>query len=275
MSEAHEGTATSEIPRGPWQTLILFQRHSAYDSRRVAHFSQVAPEEKIFGQLTPEGRAAADARAFARVESILATTPEKVDFLVVNSPSHWLGLPELGQRARETASRVAYSILAGLAQRNLSYDHLLNLSGRFKGEETRPDLRIEETRVFDVLPFANLLREKSGGLGPDFWKNFYDDTYREEREKLGAEGPDDIADRAGAFLKVTLRFARRYHHDKPDRRLVIWLVSHSEVLESYLQKRLKLPLEKAKMDYNDAFSLVVDATNHVQAIAGDQTIEVS
>lgn len=256
--ENTEKIIAPEIPRNGWETLIVLQRHGRYDSRRPKDGINLSEEEKAYGHLTEEGKLEAKKRADERIEAALSQDHQNTDFLIVNSPTYWLDNEQLGQRAKATAEIIAGEIIDTLQERSLSGEQFLNHSDRFRGKLSRPDPRIGEALMFQVPEFANFLRKEYGGQGPDFWANYNRDTHRETREQLGAEGPAEIADRISQSVNVVARFARGYHHQHPDRKLVVWMVTHGDGLEPYLQRALHVPEEAFTAGYNEGIGIAID-----------------
>lgn len=263
MSETGEGlpeqTIAPEIPRQGWDTLIVLQRHGKYDNRRPADNGNLADEEKNYGRLTEEGKAETKKRAGERVEAILSQSPESTDILILNSPTYWLDNEQLGQRARETAEIIAAEVEDNLHSRGLSQEQLLNSLEKFKGDLSRPDSRLGEAQMFQVPEFVGALRKEYGGQGPEFWVNFNRDAHRELREQLGAEGPTEIADRINRSINVVARFARKYHHFNPYRKLAVWMVTHGDGLEPYVQKALGVSEDDFSAGFNEGIGIAIDS----------------
>jgi len=61
-------------------------------------------------------------------------------------------------------------------------------------------------------------------------------SYKETREKMGAEGPDEITDRMKLMVDVLTRYSRFYHKKHPDRRLIIWAATHYDTISPYIKR---------------------------------------
>lgn len=258
--EIAEKVLAPEIPKSGWETLVVLQRHGRYDNRRPDDLSNLTDEERSsYGRLTEEGRKEARERAHDRIEAALSQDPTHTDFLILNSPTYWLDSEQLGQRAKETAEIIAGEVAETLDKRGLSEEQFLNHSGRFRGELSRPDPRLVEGLMFQVPEFVDFLRKERGGQGSEFWENYNRDTHKELRKQLGAEGPADVADRINQSVNVVARFARGYHHQHPDRKLVVWMVTHGDGLEPYLQRALRIPEEAFVAGYNEGVGIAIDS----------------
>ncbi|MBI2592580.1 MAG: histidine phosphatase family protein [Candidatus Colwellbacteria bacterium] len=256
-----EQVVAPEIPREDWETLIVLQRHGRYDNRRPADPDNLTEEERAYGHLTAEGIEEARKRADERIAAILEEHPETKDFLILNSPTFWLDDERLGQRARETAEIIAGEISKKLKELGLPEGQLLNNSGRFKGNVSRPDVKLGEGLMFQVPEFAKFLRGQFGGKQPPaFWQAFNRDTYREKREELGAEGPDQIATRVNEGVNVAARFAEFYHRQHPGRKLAVWMVTHGDGLDPFVQRVVGAPEEDFSAGYNEGIGIAVDSS---------------
>lgn len=259
-----------EIPRTPWETLIVIQRHGRYDNRPPKDPDNPTKEEMTYGHLTEQGRVEAREKALERIEAILEQDPENTDFLLVNSPTFWWDSPQLGQRALETAEIISETIVEELGRRGLDETQLLNTASNIKGERSRPDERLGEALMFQVPEFTKFLRKQYGGMGPDFWINFERDTHKEVREQMGAEGPVEIANRVNQVVNVVARFARIYQIKHPGRKLVAWMVTHGDGLGPYTQRVLGVPEEDFEPDYNAAVSIAVNAEGQGTVAVNDK-----
>jgi hypothetical protein len=257
--EAQSGQKTEQEKNGEWQSLIILQRHSKYANGEPADWLNPTDEEReTLGHLTPEGKVMAAERAKARVTKALNEGGDNVDFLVVTSPTHWMGHEQLGKRADDTGKVISETILGELTDRGADSARLLNLSDRIDGKLTREHKEIDEARFFASEEFRMFMRTTYGGQNRDFWDAINRDTHQELRESLGAEGPQDVADRAQKTLDVIARFASYYETRHPGRKLVTFVVSHSEVVEPYVQRKLNVPEGEFEPEYNDGIEITFD-----------------
>lgn len=248
-----------EIPRESWETLVILQRHGRYDSNRPKDWTNIAPNEMSFGHLTDEGRAEAAKITEQRLDVIFENDRHNTDFLILNSPTFWLDNERLGQRAKETAE-IIHGVLDEKIKSNIiSEEQLLNHSGRFRGgeESSRPDKRLGEALFFQAPEFANFLRKEYGGQGPKFWEAFNRDTHQEMREELRAEGPEDIADRIQEVVDIIGRFSSFYHKNHPGRKLVVWMVTHGDGLDPYVQRKVGAPESDFSATYNAGIGISI------------------
>ena len=305
MAEVGETqVATPEIPGEGWDTLIILQRHSAYNSGRPADRNSYTDEEKAtLGRLTDDteekigGKTLAAQKAEERIDAILANDPTRADFLVVSSPTFWLDEPQFGQRARETADIIIEQIKQELTKRGLSQDQILNThpvpvsnEGKVPPRETRfrtessvsgstakRETSLRESQMFQFPEYAAYLREKYGGQGPNFWKNRNLDTDREKREELGAPSPQQDANDVSMTVAAEARYARLWHQspDNSGRRLVIWNITHGDGLEPYAQRIIGMDPSDFSAGYNDGFAISVNDQGSAKTIVSGKEFSVS
>lgn len=223
-------------------TVIVLQRN-AKDNRD--------PNSELeMGALIPE--AAEQVRVHTR-ESLdrvfQALDPEErksVDILVVAADTKLeTPMPEIKsdhKRAVETADQVIGGIKECMRALSLSETQLLNKSG--KPIELSSG-RLRDLRMFEDSPgFVQFLVDKYG-TGQNFWEAYENDTEREARERMGAEGPDDIAERVRDYLGVLTNAMKFYHQSHPGRRVIIWAESHYDVISPFIKRHV------AKMEKTD------------------------
>ena len=248
-------------------TEIVLQRHGKYE--RLAGSPNI-------GSLTEEGAEGISNLSKEFFDKLFAQIPEderdKVDILVIGSDTQFM---EGGYRSIETANLVMEALKEELKELKLDENQLLNTSGRYSGEGgVRPTPKLREPQMFEnSMGFVNFLKEKYGDLNKDFWIAFEEDLEKETREKMGAEGPDEIADRLKFMVEVLMRYSRMYHKKNPDRRLVIWAATHYDTISPYTKREIfdvgkEVPLA---VDYGAGLSIIIDPEgNATTKIEGDE-----
>lgn len=244
MTEQDQNQETetgSDLENINWETLIVLQRHGAYDNRAP---SDKLSEEELnkLGWLTSEGEINSRKSARDRIEKILDKSRGKpVDFIVLNSPSLWMR--KHGARAKQTAEIIAEEAKGIIEKRGLSRDRACFLEFGKSEAGTRPH---NSLRTADITYLNNrnprvfidaLKKEAKGG---DWLEIYANQELRKLQEKTGAESPVAVGDRVRSLVNVLEKFARGYHSKYPERKLVIWMVSHGEVIRSYVQHFLDL-----------------------------------
>lgn len=252
-------------------TKIVLQRHGEYERERGTDQT---------GSLTdPRTEREAATEFFS---GLLDQIPEDerntVDVVFVASDTQYF---DGGRRSYETATVAQQAALAVFEQYGVPAQNIINFSGRLHtsrhatdrmpsvtGPKTTPNLR-EPNFLNDSPDFLDFLLEKYGGMNLEFWKAFEGDVHRDVRLAMGAEGPDDIADRTGFTVNVLSRYAQMYHQENPGRRLVIWGGTHYDTI-SPLVKRDVFRVGKEEqllVDYGAGITIDIDphgqATTHI------------
>lgn len=193
----------------------------------------------------------ADAREYARqtvMKLLEAEAPilrASADFLVVGSD------PRIGNDGEphkeslvtlETAREVLEGIREALAALTLSHAQLLNTAAVPQGDIVEIS-EIKGWQTYAQEPeLFEFLQKKAEDTGEDLAMLYETDAYKEEREKLGAEGAKDVALRMEHFLSCT-RGSANYHAAHPGRRLVMWTVTRFDTITPYLRTVLAHPAE--------------------------------
>lgn len=181
--------------------------------------------DQVFQGLAPEERAQVDILVVASDASL-------------NTPM--AGVSSLHQRGMETAREVLAGAKASMVEFGVNSDQLLNIYAN-EGQPV-PTAELIDLRMMTESPkFVQTMVEKHGS-GQQFWSKYETDTDRDIREELKAEGPLEIANRLGDYMKLIAATAREYHAANPGRRLIVWADSHYDSISPFLKKYV------AKMD---------------------------
>ncbi len=248
-------------------TKIVLQRHGKFER---------SFDSKNSGSLTAEG--VSDSYSIGKdfFDKLFNAVPEDqrkgVDILVVASDTRY---ESGGYRSMETAEQVIKAVNDEIEQRRLDPSQLLNNSGNFRGDTgPRPMKKLQEPNMFVSSPdFVKFLADKYGDRNSDFWIAFEQDKEKEAREEMKAEGPDDLADRLKFSTSVFARYANIYHKSHPDRRLIIWAVTHSDTISPFVKREIlsagkEVPLG---VDYSAGFAINIDREgNRNSIIAGNK-----
>jgi hypothetical protein len=264
------------IPAGG--TEIILQRHGKYVRE---------PTDPYAGSLSDP--AAERAAATQYFEDLLAQIPpderDTVDVIFLASDTQYFSQ---GRRSHETATVAQQAALGVLESHGISASHILNYTGRFHtsrhstdrmpsmtGPKTIPRLR-EPNFLNDSPDFLDFLLQKYGGINLDFWKAFEEDIHRQEREAMGAEGPDDIADRTAFTVRALARYASLYHQSHPGRRLVIWAGTHYDTISPFVKRDIfEVGKEQQLLvDYGAGVTIDIDAQGHAVTEIGGREYSV-
>jgi len=216
-------------------TTIVLQRN-AKDDRRL--------NSTDIGALEVEAAEQVKFSAKVFFDKIFEGLTEKerlsVDVMIVASDTTLItpgGIISPHKRAVETADRVIVGLKESMSGFSLSEQQFLNSSATQDGgvievSELRDLLMVRESPEFMAF-----LVEKYGS-GMEFWDAYENDTEKETRLKMGAEGPEEIADRVNHALSLQTQIAREYHLANPSRRLIIWAVSHYDSISPFIKKHV-------------------------------------
>jgi len=260
------------------ETEIIFQRHGKYER------DENAPNK---GSLTPEAQQDEydSAKKFfqLQLEAIPADERSKVNLLVIASDTQYLGQKDAGKRSTETANLVLKAARDVLNNYGLSEDQILNDTTNVKGNgEARPAPILREPKAFDESPeFIEFLKDKyerntEYGEGSKFWQAFEGDWEKEKREEMGAEGPDEMADRLQKSFDILARYSKFFHQKHPESRLIVWAASHYDTISPFVKREL-MRIDKDKflgVDYGAGISIKLNRNGSADTIINAKTYKV-
>ncbi|MDO8503181.1 MAG: hypothetical protein Q7S60_00675 [bacterium] len=189
-------------------------------------------DSPLFGQLDEGQAEATKAQYKSFFDGVFKDlTPEdraKVDILVLAGNASLRmpgGIKNPHKRSMETSEHILAGAQTSMAEHGVNPSQLLNKpdeQGKVKPIEITSG-KLLDLKMFDESPeFVNFLLEKY----PDpkeFWTAYEEDTHKDVRERMGAEGPNDIADRVGDYMATLDNAMKRYHHIHPGRKAVVIL----------------------------------------------------
>ncbi len=238
------------------QTQLIFQRHCDYDRENGGLIPESVEKQKAIIQSFIE-----HLKNSFRIEDLQDTY-----FLFTSSNT--ISDNDF-KRCIETTNIAMELIKQFFKEQNISTSHIINLN-----EETNYNGKIHESRqliepkmLLDKTGYYEYLTQKHGGMNIDFWTDFEEDLSKEKREELGAEGPDQIVERAVHYIQILQRYATYFHKKYPNSRLVIWNGTHYDLISPLVKQRI-LHFEKSfwlKVDYCGGISLVIDELNRIIA----------
>jgi len=221
------------------------------------------PESKDLGRLKPE--AAIEVREITKTfftEALELLTPEErsqIDIIVFASNARLTtpsGLESNLQRAVQTGNSAIEGIREVMERLDMKEGQLINNVSSVGGGP----FEVSELVDLEILKsdegYLQYLKDKympndqpsdlslnSGtGLSPvteeALWVAYENDAPEDRivRQKLGAEGPDEIAERVRHFIATIENFTAQHHTANPGRKVIVWAVGHYDNISPYLKK---------------------------------------
>ncbi len=257
-------------------TEIVLQRHYRYIRD---------PEDPNTGSIAPEVAAGGRANAVDFFQSTLEQIPEgerdSVHVLLLASDTQY---NDNGRRSYETGATVQDAAEEVFKENGLPRENVINTTGRLRSLEgkeggPKPMPRLREPNFINESPeyFQFLLGKHDGQMDIPFWVDFENDTYKAEREAMGAEGPADIADRTTTTVEGLARYANRWHKANPGKRLIIWAASHYDTISPYVKREVfGVPnSEELMVDYGAGIRIDIDAKGKAKTEIAGENYEVS
>lgn len=256
-------------------TEIILQRHGKYI--RDA-------QDPHAGSLTPESRELQVQKGQEFIAELIAQLPEdqrdSFDVMIVASDTQYEGG---GYRSFETAQAVQEGMSSALDEGGLGQEHILNtinpvktIGGSLETGGPRATAGLREPQVIYNQEFNNFLTETYGPKTLQYWIAFEEDRHETERVEMGAEGPDDIADRTLKTLEVLSRYAGVYHDAHPDRRLIIWAATHYDTISPLVKLKLAggTKEDALQVDYGAGISIDITPEGDATSTIAGSTYEV-
>lgn len=252
-------------------TEIVLQRHGKYIRDRA---------DSEAGKLTPDAIQLETQTAEKYFSELITQTPEderdSLNILFVSSDTSYANNGRRSYQTTEIAQQVAEQLFQENGIHLLS---ILNISPTSKNFGDPVEMQtLREPQMFEKSPdFVSLMREKYGDLGMDFWVAFEEDMEREARLEMGAEGPDEIADRMNAALRVLARYSQAFHSQNPNCRLIVWAGTHYDTISPFV-KRDVLHQDKSSavlVDYGGGLVIDIDNQGTATTSVASSQFEVS
>jgi len=207
---------------------IVFQRHGEYDRDSTSETA---------GSLLAEDAQEIFKRDIAFFEGLFADDSDDNETMILFTSSD-TQYADKGYRCMETAQLAENAAIEVMNKLGIDpLKRIINLNTDFKTNSftptiqlIRPDAKIREPQIFDNLDYVNFLKEKYGGLNRQAWSAHEMDAEKEKREEFGAEGVFDILARTKKSIAIMERYARIFHANNPNKKLIIWTVSHYDTI---------------------------------------------
>lgn len=168
----------------------------------------------------------------------------KIDILVIAGNANLRmpgGVNNHHKRSVETAEHILTGIRDSMAEYGVNSNQLLNKAGR-PIELTSG--KLIDLEMWEKSPeFVKFLHDKYGD-SKELWEAFEEDRHRDVREKMGAEGPNEIANRVGDYMATLDHAMKLYHIEHPGRKVVVILNTQYDSAAPMIKKFVsEQPLE--------------------------------
>lgn len=226
------------------ESVLVFQRHGKYNRDRNAENA---------GSLLDESAKEIKDSDEQWFREFLASprARDETYVLFVSSDTQYSGKGfrslETGQLAQDAATKVMDDL--GMDPD----EHIINFNPNFKvarssdtDQDIRPIAGIREPDIFnpDDKAYIEHLQKTHGfadevaetGISPKGWAFHEMDAEKTVRETTGAEGQEDLIDRTKTSLALLERYARVWHANNPDKKLVIWATSHYDTINPLVKE---------------------------------------
>jgi hypothetical protein len=245
----------AEIPE-PGGTVLVLQVNARDD--------RSDPKSPDFGALKPE--AAEQTRLQAKeffnqvFDGLNEEERAKVKIIVFASDAPLVmpgGVTSPHMRAFETGEKVIEGAMTSMTEHNIGSGTLLNNAPE-RGGKPVPVPGLVDLKMWEKPEFVEYLRQLWGDkkLWPNYEGNWEPDMSLVQGINVPpeAETPAEIAVRVRAALTdLTVDFARKYHEENPDGRLIIWADTMYDNISPWLKgyvyqadpARLYAPIEKS------------------------------
>ncbi|MCK4525515.1 MAG: hypothetical protein KAU07_03690, partial [Candidatus Andersenbacteria bacterium] len=135
-----------------------------------------------------------------------------------------------------------------------------------------PNEKLRELDIFYIFNAPNpkayieALHEKFGK--EDWWEPYYNIVQELEdlRKETKAEGPEDLVKRFEAMIKIAKLYGEKRQEEGSDKKLVIWMVSHMELIRSFIQYQLKADkkdVDNYVPDYNEGLDISISPDGEI------------
>lgn len=251
------------------------------------------PDDGEIGALYPEQAAEFADRAEAFMDRVYRDLPEderqEVDVVILAGETDLVtpgpeGINNPHQRALETGDLAIEGIKKSMLKFGVDQKNALT---------TQHDRPIATNQLNDIgllHPFGLQPDGVSGddvyleylinkyGTGREFWMVFEDDTEKDMRERLGAEGPTEIADRTNYLIDICSTIANIHQQDDPDKRVVVFAFGHYDNFSPWVKKHL-LGIDPAEgfvpMEKGSGIVIKKSSDNTATTNIGDRTFPVN
>lgn len=219
------------------------------------------------GKLTEDGKKLTRKETLERLEEITAED-KPTDIVLLYSPTEWMDWRDeqgfakgFGSRGKDTAKEILDSVSSEM-ENDTDLGKKIKENIRITG--IGPNEKLREMDIFYIFDAPNpkvyikSLKEKFGE--EDWWEPYYNivEELEDLRKDMKAEGPKELAERLELIIKMTKLYNDKIKEEDSERELVIWMVSHMELIRSFVQYKLEADgkdVDYYKPDFNESLDI--------------------
>ena len=236
-----------------FETQIILQRHCSYD--------------KANGNLLDDSKAYQERIVLQFLHDLEKQNLDNIYFLFVASDT--INANSEQQRCVDTINIAMKLLQSFFESRGINKNHIINLDENLNyNNQVKQNKNFSEPKMFvDQTGYLEFLKDKNNGMNEQFWIDFEEDRYKDEREKFDSEGPDEIATRGTYYINVIQKYSSYFHIKKPNSKLIVWCGTHYDLI-SPLAKQTIFGYDKSdiiNVDYCGGISFEIDKSNNVIA----------
>lgn len=236
-----------------FETQIILQRHCSYDKEN--------------GNLLDDSKKYQEKLVLKFLQDLEKQNLDNIYFLFIASDT--ANANNEHQRCVDTTNIAMNLIQSFLKSKGISKSHVINLDENLNyNNQVKQTKNFSEPKMFvDQTEYLEFLKEKNNGFCRQFWIDFEEDRYKDERERFNAEGPDEIVARGTYYINVIQRFSNDFHIKKPNSKLIVWCGTHYDLI-SPLAKQTIFGYDKSdiiNVGYCGGISFGIDKSNNIIA----------
>ena len=227
------------------------------------------------GLLTKKGEKLTREETIKRLEEI-TVEGKPIDIVFLYSPTEWMDWRDeqgfakgFGSRGKETI-KVILDTISSEMKENTELGKKIKENVQITG--IGPNEKLRELDIFYIFNAPNpkayieALHEKFGK--EDWWEPYYNIVQELEdlRKETKAEGPEDLVKRFEAMIKIAKLYGEKRQEEGSDKKLVIWMVSHMELIRSFIQYQLKVDkkdVDDYVPDYNEGLDISISPDGEI------------
>lgn len=241
-------------------TQIIMQRHCNYDREEGFLIPEsVENQNNLYEQFVEQMK-----------DSLTPEEMKNTYFLFIASSTK--GKNDL-QRSKETTL-----IAKGVIDDAFASDQIINNQLKQGSRAVKDGILLHghlvEPKMFSSQPeYLEFLKENTDGTMKGVFSAFEDDVFVEERQQMGAEGPDEIVERMDHTITALTRYSDNFHEQHPGCRLVIVSGTHYDTISPYTKSVYGLPkTEYVGVDYCGGFSITINKEKEANITINDDTM---